>query len=453
MGDKELDHNKQQNMHDETDKDLDFMSELDAMRRMKAIPAANALLYSIAGLFVLFVLWASFFKIEEIVRGQGQVVPSSDLQVVQSLEGGILSELHIQEGDRVEKGQSLARISNEAFASEERGIEARFHALTLKQMRLQALVDGQEFIIPDAMKDNYQNINASEMALHQSRLEEIAQGRQILEDRVQQAEASLREVQAQVKRWKQNQGLLAKELRMTRNLAAQKAVPELEVIRLERDVNELSGNIEAGAQKIAALSAELRGNQSQLSEYDARTRTENLKEITETQASLAGLRESLSSAGDRVDRTELTAPSSGVVKKIHVKTIGGIVQPAMEFIEIVPVEDDLKISAKVNPSDIAFLKVGQPVNVKITAYDSQRFGSLEGTLRRISADSETDEQGNIFFEIDVVTKKNHLGTKENPLPITPGMVAETEIITGKRSIMTYLLKPFLRAKDRALTEK
>jgi adhesin transport system membrane fusion protein len=452
MTEKHSNHLKQSNAPEDSG-NLDFMAEVDAMQRMKAVPAANALLITITILLVFFVFWASFFKIEEIVRGQGQVEPSSELQVVQSLEGGILSDLLVREGDLVEEGQPLAQIKNEAFASEERGIEGRYHALQLKQLRLKALASGDEFIIPDGLKDRYTAINESEVALHRVRLEEISTGRSILEDKVKQADAALREVQAQVRRWKQNQGLLSKELRMTRNLAAQKAVPQLDVIRLERDVNEISGNIEAGAEKIAALSAEARGNKSQLAEYDLRVRAEALKEITDTQTGIAALQESLSSAGDRVDRTLLTAPTAGIVKKVHVTTLGGVIEPAMRFIEIVPVEDDLKITAQVNPSDIAFLSVGQPVNVKITAYDSQRFGALEGELTRISADSEKDDQGNMFFEIDVRTTKNYLGSAAKPLPITPGMIAETEIITGKRSIMTYLLKPFLRARDRALTEK
>lgn len=433
--------------------DLDFMSEVEAMKRMKPRASTNLLLMVIATFFLFFIVWASLSEIEEIVRGSGQVVPSSELQVIQSLEGGILAELYVAEGDAVEAGAPLARIKNEAFSSEERGIEARYHALLLKKMRLSAIAEGQDFVLPDDMKGDYADINASEMALYESRKKEIAQGAQILKDKMKQSEASMREIEAQVARWKKNRVLLSKELRLTRNLAAQRAVPELEVIRLERDMNELQGNIEAGKEKDAAFSAELAGIKSQLAEYDTRMRSEALAEISETQAALAGVKESLNSAGDRVDRTVLKAPVSGIVKTVQVKTLGGVIEPAMRFIEIVPTQDDLKISAKVNPSDIAFLKVGQPVKVKITAYDAQRYGALEGTLTRISADSEQDQKGNIFFEIEARTQKNYLGSAKNKLPIIPGMIAETEIITGKRSIMSYLLKPFLRARDRALTEQ
>jgi len=168
---------------------------------------------------------------------------------------------------------------------------------------------------------------------------------------------------------------------------------------------------------------------------------------------IAQLQESLKSIGDRVYRTELRAPVDGVVNNIALKTIGGVIEPAHKLVEIVPLDDELKIIARVLPSDIAFIKTGQPVKVKISAYDSQRYGSLDGSLVRIGANSVTDREGNVFFEIEVRTDKNYLGTVENPLPITPGMVADTEIITGRRSIMEYLMKPVLRMKDRALRER
>jgi adhesin transport system membrane fusion protein len=185
----------------------------------------------------------------------------------------------------------------------------------------------------------------------------------------------------------------------------------------------------------------------------AQYKSEALTELSEVKTRLSALQESLTAAGDRVDRTELRAPSTGIVKVINQKTIGGVVDPSMKLMEIVPLDEDLKITARVAPADIAFIEVGQDVNVKITAYDAQKFGSLKGKLSRISADTIEDKEGNIFFEIDVVTEKNHLGTRDNPLPIIPGMVAETEVITGKRTIMSYMAKPFLRARDRALTEQ
>jgi adhesin transport system membrane fusion protein len=183
-----------------------------------------------------------------------------------------------------------------------------------------------------------------------------------------------------------------------------------------------------------------------------RFRSQALTELSDVKTQSALLGENLKSIGDRVSRTELRAPVDGIVNNIAVRTVGGVIEPAQKLIEIVPVDSELKIIAKISPNNIAFLRVGQPAKVKISAYNPQRYGSLEGKLTRIGASSVTDREGNVFFEIEVRTDKNHLGTEESPLPVTPGMVADAEIITGKRTIMEYILKPFLQARDRALRE-
>ena len=435
--------------------DLDFMSEIDAMKRMKPVWSSNILLFSIVLLVITFIAWASVFKIEEIIRGSGFVVPSSELQLIQSLEGGILAELFVQEGDRVEKGQVLARIRNVAFASEERGIEAQFYALKVKIARLQAEGKGHAFALGDELlpPEKYKDIAQSELDLYATRQEELTNALGILEQRVKQGEAGIREVVVQNKRWTKNKSLLGRELSITRRLAAQNAVPKLDVMRLERQMNDVSGDIEASREKLIALEAELEAAKTEAKDQKTRFRSQALKELNEVQTRKASMQESLNNAGDRVDRTLMRSPVIGIVKSVNVKTIGGIVQPAMSLIEIVPVEGDLLIKATVKPEDIAFLRKGMPVKVKISAYDPQRYGALDGQIVRIGADSVQDKEGNVSFEIDVRTDQAFLGDAANPLPIMPGMVAETEVITGKRSIMTYLLKPVLRARDRALTEK
>lgn len=442
-------------MSDQDRDDLDFMSEIDAMKRMKPVWSSNLLLFSITLLVVAFITWASVFKIEEIIRGSGHVVPSSELQLIQSLEGGILAELFVQEGDRVEKGQKLARIRNVAFASEERGIEAQIYALKLKEARLQAEGKGHEFTIDGELKpvEKYQDIAQSELDLYASRQEELSSALEMLEQKVKQGEASMREVSVQQKRWTKNKSLLAQELSITRKLAAQNAVPKLDVIRLQREMNSLQGDIEASKEKLIALEAELDSAKQEVEDQKTRFRSQSLKELTELQMRKNSLQESLNNAGDRVDRTLMRAPVTGIVKAVNVKTIGGVIQPAMALIEVVPIEDELLIKAQVKPEDIAFLRTDLPVKVKISAYDPQRYGAIDGKIIRIGADSVEDKEGNVSFEIDVRTEKSYLGSEAHPLPIMPGMTAEAEVITGKRSIMTYLLKPVLRARDRALTEK
>jgi membrane fusion protein, adhesin transport system len=293
----------------------------------------------------------------------------------------------------------------------------------------------------------------NENALYASRQQDLRNSLSLFDDKTVQAQASLREIEAQVSRLTETRGLLEEEVEMTRRMVAANAAPKMEGIRLERELADLKGNLNAAAQKRSAVEAELSVARRERSEKENRFKSEALAEISTVEAELSGLTESLKTATDRVDRSELRSPVDGIVKAIHLKTIGGVIEPAKVLMEVVPTGEILKVTAKVSPTDIAFLKLGQPVKVKITAYDPQRYGTLEGKLTRIGADTVSDSKGNVFFEIDVITKENHLGTKQNPLPIIPGMVAHTDVVTGERTIMSYLLKPFLRARQEALTER
>ncbi len=433
--------------------DTEFMSELEAATQMKPARAANVMLGAVVALVVFFVAWANLSEIDERTRGSGQVVPTREIQIVQSLEGGILAELLVQEGDRVLKDQVLMRISDVLFASEGRGAEARALSLKAKKARLTAEAEGSEFSMPAAITEKAPDIAANEEKLYRSRQQEYKNARAILDDKIEGVSAEIAETNAHIKRLQGNGASLNKELAITKKMVAQKALPELEEIRLQRELSDVYGQIAAYKEKLAGLEAELSSAQNEQADQGDKFRTQALGELGQVETELAQLEESLKSIEDRVYRTELRAPVNGVVNNIALKTIGGVIEPAQKLIEIVPVDDELKIIARVLPSDIAFIKVGQPVNVKISAYDSQRYGSLTGRLARIGANSVTDRDGNIFFEIEVRTDKNHLGSVDHPLPITPGMVATTEIITGKRTIMGYLLKPVLRARERALTER
>lgn len=435
------------------DADTDFMSELEAAAHLKPGLAANLFLASIAGMAVLFLLWANFSKIDELTRGQGQVVPSQEIQTVQSLEGGILAELLVAEGDMVKKGQVLLRMSDVQFASEERGTEAKFASFQAKKARLEAESKGVEFVMPADIAAKMPAVAANEVALYKSRQQELANAIAILKDKNEKAKAEIAETQAQIKRLTDSAALQRQELAITSKMVAQQAVPKLEEIRLQRELADTTGQIGADREKLTGLQSEQSVTEKQIADQNDKFRTQALGDLGDVETEIAQLNESLKSIGDRVSRRELRAPVDGIVNNIAVKTIGGVIEPAHKMVEIVPVDDELKIVARVLPSDIAFLKIGQPVKVKVSAYDPQRYGSLDGKLVRIGANSVTDREGRVFFEIEVHTDKNHLGTEEHKLPITPGMVADAEIITGKRSIMEYLMKPVLRMKDRALRER
>ena len=236
-------------------------------------------------------------------------------------------------------------------------------------------------------------------------------------------------------------------------MVRKRAVPKIEEIRLTREISDVSGQVNANIQRRRALEAEVQVARKERASQLDKFQSQALGELNQVETEIAGLKENLTSIGDRVDRAELRAPVDGTVNRIALKTIGGVVEPAARLVEIVPLDDELKIIAKVQPNEIAFIRPGQPAKVKITAYDPQKYGSLDGELVRIGASSVSDNEGAAFFEIEVRTLKNYMGDESNPLPITAGMVADVEIITGKRTILEYMMKPILRAKNRAFTER
>ncbi len=436
-----------------TYKDSDFMDELAAVSHMRPSRPSIIVLFAIVALLAFALTWASVSEVEEITRGHGQVVPSQEIQVVQSLEGGVLQELLVHEGDIVQKGQVLLRISDVQFSSEERGTQARFLNLQAKKARLTAEASGEEFVVPQEVQEKAPQIAANELALYQSRQKELQGSYSILDNKISKAQAEISEVTAQIDRFEKNSRLLKQELDITREMVRQRAAPKLDEIRLTRELSDVTGQISAYQEQKAGLEAELRGAQKEREAQGDKFRSQALGELNEAETQIAALKENLKSIGDRVDRTEVRSPVDGIVNNLSITTIGGVIEPAMRLVEIVPTDDELKIIAKIAPDEVAFIHPGQDAKVKITAYQAQKYGTLKGKLVRIGANSSTDRDGNVSFEIEVRTDKNYMGTAEHKLPITPGMVAEVEIITGKRTILTYLLKPILRARGRVLTER
>ncbi len=430
-----------------------FLPELEAARRLKPASGAIVLLLAIGLLFAFLIVYSAFAKIDERTRGQGQVMPSSDVQVVQSLEGGIVTDILAREGDVVKKDQILMRIDDVMFAAEEGGLEARLQGLQIKRERLLAETREQEPQFSDELAEVASKRVDNEMALYQSRQQELQTALERIEDEKNEILSNIAEVDASISKYSQTRGLVAKELEIAKKLVAQKAMPQIEEIRLERQYAEASGDLATAQKAKASLQARLSGVEKKRQERKSAFKSDALAQLSDVETQLRTYEESMKSAEDRVARTELRAPVDGIVQSLAVKTVGGVVQPAQKLIDIVPLEDDLLIRARIAPSDVAFLKYGQPVKVGITAYDSMIYGQLDGTLERISADTVEDKDGGRFFEIDVRTDKNYLGDSDNPLRITTGMEANVQIITGKRTILTYIMKPILRARQNALIER
>ena len=313
-----------QREHDDTE----FMEELEAATRLKPSVTSNLMLMSVTGFVVFFFAWAGLSKIEELTRGEGQVVPTSEIQVVQSLEGGILAELLVNEGDMVDKDQVLLRISDVAFSSEERGVEYQTQALQAKKARLEAEAKGEAFSPPADLSEKAPEIVRNETALYQSRQQEVENRRSILNDKISSAQSELGEVQAKIARLNDSRALLQKELNITKEMVAKRAVPQLEEIRLTREMNDISGQIREAQQRQNGLQADLRTAQKEREDIENKFKSQALGELNEVQTQLRQLNENLTAIGDRVFRTELRSPVKGVVNKITLKTIGGVIEPA-----------------------------------------------------------------------------------------------------------------------------
>ena len=414
-------------------------------------PLRARVLYKTIGIaFAIALMWSAVSRVDEVTRGEGKVIPSRQLQVLQSLDGGIVSEILVREGDIVQPNQVLLRIDQTRFNSSVRESRAQYLSLLAKAARLRALTDDKPFAVPDEVLKEDPQTGEEERRLYESRRNELETTTSIARQQLTQRQQELVEVRAKYEQASKAYDISAKELSVTKPLIASGAVSEVELLRLERDVGRFRGERDMASAQIARIQASISEANHKLEEVSLSFRNEAGKELAETMARLNSVAESSVGLSDKVTRSVLRSPVKGTVKRLLINTVGGVVQPGKDVVEVVPLEDNLLLEARVLPRDIAFLRPGQKAMVKFTAYDFSIYGGLEGKLELIGADSVVDEKGNAFYTVRVRTDKSTIG---NNLPVIPGMVAEVDIITGEKSVLTYLLKPVLRAKARAFSER
>ncbi len=435
---------------DMDDVDADFVRDADRFMLQQEPLRARVLMRALLGVFVLFIIWAGVVKIDEVTRGDGKVIPSRQLQILQSLDGGIVSEINVAEGDVVEAGQVLLQIDSTRSESLFRENRSQYLALSAKAARLYALGEGKPFEVASDIERDAPKTVEDERSLYEAANNEvqaqIAIARQQLAQRQQElSEARVRQAQA-------TEALesVTREYSVTKPLLASGAVSEVDLLRLERDIARFRGERDVASTQISRAQAAIAEATRKIQEVELNTRNTARKEYSETMAKLNALIETSTGLADRVTQSAIRSPVKGTVKRLLVNTVGGVVQPGRDVVEIVPSEDQLLLEAKVLPKDIAFLRPGQKAMVKFTAYDFSIYGGIDATLEHIGADSVTDEKGNTFYIVRVRTNRPSLA---GDLPIIPGMVAEVDIITGEKSILNYLLKPVLRAKQAALSER
>ena len=430
-----------------------FEQDADAVMSRGHTQRAQKIVRAAVVVVALLLLWASLAHVEEVTRGDGKVIPSKQLQVVQSLDGGVVSEILVAEGQVVEAGQLLLKIDETRATSGVRESAAQGFALLARQARLRALAEGTPFA-PPAMRNGNdaeeKRILDEERRLYETRLSELNTMLAINQQQLQQRQQELTEMRARKTSAERGLDLSQQELAKTKPLLASGAVSEVDILRLERDVAKSRGDSEQAGAQIARVQAAIGEAQRKIQETELTFRNDSRKEMADVMGKLNALNEGAVALADRVQKSQVKSPVRGRVQRLLANTVGGVVQPGKDIVEIVPLDDKLVLEAKVQPKDIAFIHPGQDATVKFTAYDFSIYGGLSAKVENISPDTIVDERGNAFYLVRVRTTQANFSDK---MPVIPGMTAEVDVLTGRKTVMAYLLKPVLKAKAYALRER
>lgn len=434
----------------ETARQSGWGEEIKMAQRAQAPLRARFLLYATVLVLSALIFWASRAELDEVTRGSATVVPSRQVQVVQSLDGGIVSEILTREGQVVTAGQLLLRIDATRFVSSLRENRAQYLALLAKTARLAAIAEGKPFTVPEKVAVEAADVAAAETRLHETSTHELESAIGVYDQQLAQRRQELNEAISFREQSDRNFDLAVQELEQTEPLVASGAVSQVEILRLKREVSKLRGDREQSSAQVTRARAAIAEAKRKREQIELDFRNEVRKELSEASAQLSSLAEGSVGLEDRVKQTEVRSPVRGTVKRLLINTQGGVVLPGRDIIEIVPLDDTLLLEARIAPRDIGFLRPGQAATVKFSAYDFLVFGGLDAVVESIGADTITDDDGKPFYLVRVRTHRSSLG---DGLPIIPGMLSEVDILTGRKTVLDYLLKPVLRARQRALTER
>jgi adhesin transport system membrane fusion protein len=389
---------------------LAYLNDLRESLLAQSIPGTLAVLYLVVAVIVGGLVWAKFARVEEVTQGQGKVIPVSREQIIQSLEGGILAEMSVKEGQVVEKGQLLLNIDPKRADSSYAEGQAKLIGLEAKTARLRAEANHTPLVFPD----------------------DVMREKSVMQAEIQTYQARRRALNDTVASLQKSYGLAMNEINMTEPLAARGLISVTELLRMKRSANDLQSQIVDRRNKYQADAND------ELSRLDL--------ELSQTKENLVG-------RADVLKRTTVVAPVKGTIKDIKVTTIGGVIQPGAQIMSIVPYADQLIVEAHIKPSDVAFIHRGLPAMVKISAYDFGIYGGLKGHVIDVSADTLTDEKAAagkpdaIYYRVQVLTDKSELVAAGKHLPIIPGMTGNVEIRTGEKTVLSYLLKPIFKSRE------
>jgi adhesin transport system membrane fusion protein len=433
--------------------DLQYMHSLSNAVLEKTTDRSRKILWIMLVAVAWLIIWANFAEVDELARGVGKVIPSKQVQIVQNLEGGIISEILVDEGEKVDAGQILIKIDDTKFSSSYGENRLRYSELKAKSIRLQAESSGKKFIVDKELQKKIADPLKHERTLYNINKRQLQQNINILKEQIIQRQNELQEVHSKQKQLRRSYELIAEEVKITEPLVKSGLVSRVEFLQLSRQESSMKGDLDAVTISIPRIKSTISEAKNKMKEMILEFRHQANQELNEVNAEMARILESGSALEDRVKRTLVRSPVNGVVKQLLINTVNGVVQPGMDIIEIVPIQDTLLIETKIKPSDIAYLYPGQKAMVKFTAYDFAIYGGLTGKLTYISSDTIIDEEGETYYLVRIKTDENHLSKDGKRYEIMVGMVANVDIITGKKTVMDFILKPILKVKQGALRER
>ena len=433
--------------------DLEYMASLSSAVMLKNSRASRLIIWMIFVTFIWLIVWAYFAEIDELTRGTGKVVPSKQVQVIQNLEGGIVSDILVDEGEIVEKGQVLLKIDDTSFSSSYAENNIRLLELKAQAVRLTAESSGKETQSMGAITDEMRPFMEHERSLYQLNKKQLYEQLSILREQINQRKHELKEAKSKYEQLKVDYKLIQQEVDITQPLVSKGIVSQVEFLQLARQASGIKGELDSVKLALPRTRSKIKEARNKMKEAELEFRHKAKEELNKVQAELARIEESSDALEDRVKRTLVRSPVKGIIQRLLVNTINGVIQPGMDIVEIIPFNDKLLIETKIKPSDIAYLYPGQPAKVKFTAYDFSIYGSLDGKVTWISADTIIDEEGNAFYLVRIKTEKNYLMFEGKKHDILVGMVANVDIMTGKKSVLDFILKPILKVHQAALRER
>ncbi|WP_345993708.1 HlyD family type I secretion periplasmic adaptor subunit [Sulfurimonas sp. HSL-1716] len=435
------------------ERDYEFMQSLSAAILEKTPSRISRVLKIWLLTIAIAIIWASFASIDEITRGSGKVIPYGQNQKIQNLEGGIVESIMVHEGDEVKKDQIILKINNSKSTSTATSNVIKLTALKAKKLRLQAEANLLPFHMPQTDDETFKTQLTLENKLYTSDMEEYKAKDDSLVDQIEQKKQEYREALDSIDNITRSLRYVQEEIEMTAPMVREGVKSKVDFLKLKREGNDITQKLDAAKSSLPRLKSAISEYRNKRIEAKQKFVNDKREELNKATSDLEGLSAEQVAFTDQVNRTLVRSPVNGIVQKLFINTVGGVIKPGDDLVEIVPTSEKLYLEVKIKPTDIAFIHPGAEAQVKFTAYDYAIYGGLVGKVVNISPDSITDEKDNTYYLIKIETAKNYLGTKEHPLKIIPGMVVNVNIVTGKKTVMEYILKPILKSKQYVFTER